>query len=107
MCFINHIKKNDLSTFLVNHFNNNDHDVSDIKITIIDYINHENKEDLTKLENYWIRTLNTMYPFGLNDQVHGVGNISRCDISSFSATNSPYFSITQNRKYVVMDIVVN
>ena len=97
---INHIKKNDLSTFLVNHFNNIDHDISDVKVSIIDYITDETDKThkLSELENYWIRTLNTMYPFGLNDNVKGVGNISRADISSFNSTNTPYFSISQARK---------
>ena len=97
---IRHIKKNDLSTYLVRHFNNNDHDISDIRVNIIDYItdNKESSHELMDLENYWIRTLNSVYPFGLNDNVKGVGNISRSDISSFNANNTPYFSIPQCRK---------
>ena len=97
---INHIKKNDLSTFLVTHFNNSDHDISDVKVTIIDYItdDKDSTHELSNLENYWIRTLNTMYPFGLNDNIKGIGNISRSDISSFNSTNTPYFSISQQRK---------
>ena len=97
---IRHIKSNDLSTFLVSHFNNIDHDLNDIKVSIIDYITHNisDSHELLELENYWIRTLNTMYPFGLNDNIKGVGNISRADISAFNADNTPYFSIPQFRK---------
>ena len=97
---IRHIKKNDLTTYLVRHFNNSDHDISDIRVSIIDYVGHNThgSHELLELENYWIRTLNTAYPFGLNDNVKGVGNISRLDISSFNANNTPYFSISQNRK---------
>ena len=97
---IRHIKKNDLTTYLVRHFNNSDHDISDIRVSIIDYVGHntQGSHELLELENYWIRTLNTAYPFGLNDNVKGVGNISRLDISSFNANNTPYFSISQNRK---------
>ena len=97
---IRHIKKNDLSTFLVRHFNNTDHDINDVRVSIIDYITDdmEDTNELLMLENYWIRTLNTMYPFGLNDNIKGVGNISRSDISSFNASNTPYFSVSQYRK---------
>ena len=28
-------------------------------------------------EEFWIRELKTVYPYGLNDNIHGVGNISK------------------------------
>ena len=35
---IRHIKNNSLSTYLVQHFNNNDHSISDLIVKIIDYL---------------------------------------------------------------------
>ena len=29
-------------------------------------------------EDYWYRELCTLYPYGLNDNVRGVGNLSKC-----------------------------
>ena len=96
---IRHIRKNDLSTLLVKHFNNNDHDINDLKVSIIDYITGPAFEhELLELENYCIRTLNSMYPFGLNDNIKGFGNISRSDLSTLNCKNTPYFSISQYRR---------
>ena len=73
---ISDILKNDLSTFLVKHFNNDDHDINDLKVSIIDYITSPAfEQELLELENYFIRTLNCMYPFGLNDNIKGFGNV--------------------------------
>ena len=45
-----------------------------------------------------MKTLNTIYPYGLNDQVDGIGLISKADISTFNQSNSPFFSIPHARK---------
>ena len=91
---IRHIKNNSLSTYLVQHFN------SDLIVKIIDYL-PEIKDDVNKLfdlENYWMRTLNFVYPFGLNNNVKGLGNISRTDLSQLNTSTSPYFSVPQKRR---------
>ena len=65
---IRHIKNNSLLTYLVQHFNNNDHSTSDLIVKIIDYL-PETKDDDNELfdhGNCWMRTLNSIYPFGLN-----------------------------------------
>ena len=69
---IRHIKNNSLSTYLVQHFNN-DHTISDLIVEIIDYLpeTKDNVNELFDLENYWMRTLNSIYPFGLNNNVKG------------------------------------
>ena len=88
---IRHIKNNGISTYLVQHFN------SDLIVKIIDYL-PEIKDDVNKLfdlENYWMRTLNFVYPFGLNNNVKGLGNISRTDLSQLNTSTSPYFSVPQ------------
>ena len=114
---IRHIKNNSLSTYLVQHFNNNDHSISDLIVKIIDYLpeTKDNVNELFDLENYWMRTLNSVYPFGLNNNVKGLGNISRTDLSQLNTSvrvpvemhvfhissivsTSPYFSVPQKRR---------
>ena len=46
-----------------------------------------------------MKTLNTVYPYGLNDQVKGVGLISRADISTFDQSNSPFFTVSLPRSW--------
>ena len=97
---IRHIKNNSLSTYLVQHFNNNYHSISDLIVKIIDYLpeTKDNVNELFDLENYWMRTLNSVYPFGLNNNVKGLGNISRTDLSQLNTSTSPYFSVPQKRR---------
>ena len=45
---IRHIKNNSLSTYLVQHFNNNDHSISDLIVKIIDYL-PETKDNVNEL----------------------------------------------------------
>ena len=90
----NIIQRN-LNTFLVNHFDQADHHYKHLSIQIIDHIDDNTddvKHKLEDLETYWMKALNTIYPYGLNDQVKGVGLISRTNISAFNKSNSPYFS---------------
>ena len=70
--------KNNMNTFIYQHYNNNGHDFSKAKVQIIDILDPQvyNKFDLDQRENYWINTLCTVYPLGLNDKVQGIGNIS-------------------------------
>ena len=71
--------RNSVNTYIYQHFNNHGHDFSKIKIQIIDILDPElcDAHDLDLLENFWIDTLETAYPFGLNDRIKGVGNISK------------------------------
>ena len=82
---ISNIRKTDLSTFLVKHFNENDHDINDLKVSVIDYITSPAfEQELLELENYWIKTLNSMYPFGLNDNIKGKGSASIGDFRNMN-----------------------
>ena len=70
---INTASKN---TYLATHFRENGHSVSDLSIQIIDVISeYEDKDDLiSKLqerEDFFIKTMNTLYPLGLNDKLSG------------------------------------
>lgn len=68
-------------TFLYDHFNTPGHSFSEATIQIIDFVDanlsSDVKNDLLILEDYWITTLGTTFPMGLNDKKKGVGNISQ------------------------------
>ena len=64
-------------TFLVKHFNLSDHSIDDFGFQIIGVIDGaDTRQKLLAIEEFWIRTLVTAYPYGLNDNVSGYGNIS-------------------------------
>ena len=68
-----------VNTYIYQHFNDHGHDFTKIKVQIINILdpNIYDKHDLNLLENFWINTLETAYPFGLNDKIKGTGNISK------------------------------
>ena len=67
------------STFLYQHFNGpGHHRFESATIQIIDCLDLEDpSSDLDQIENFWISTLCTAYPLGLNDRLDGTGNISK------------------------------
>jgi hypothetical protein len=68
------------TTFIYEHFNQQGHNFEEASIQIIDFVDANSsdvKNDLLLLEDYWIDTLGTAYPLGLNDRKKGVGNISK------------------------------
>ena len=92
------IVKNKLNTYLCQHFNSMGHSFNDVRIQIIDSIDSSifEKEEaallLNQLEDFYIKTLNTLYPLGLNDRIYGGGCISRD-----SALNSHFYMHSINR----------
>ena len=97
------IATNKLNTFLCNHFNSNDHSYEDCRIQIIDFIeNSDGKDkaslahDLRIMEDYWIKVLNSAYPFGLNDRLLGFGDVRRSDFNSLNNSNTPFFDNVAN-----------
>ena len=60
------------------------HDFTEATVQIIDYIDSSTVPNITKaledLELFWINTLCTAYPLGLNDNIKGTGNISQSNI---------------------------
>ena len=83
------VKLNKKRTFLVNHFNLPHHSHENMTIGVLDTLPDDNKSILRDKESFWINTLNSGYPFGLNDCIKGIGMIS-----SFEATDhlfNPYF----------------
>lgn len=68
---INHHRSNILnkkSIYICVHFNFSDHSIQDISVQPIDTVadNTQPLEELRKLERYWIKTLKTLKPNGLN-----------------------------------------
>ena len=67
--------------YLYHHFSSDGHSVDDISIIPIEEITSSDRVSATskrlEREDYWCRELCTYYPYGLNDNVRGVGNISK------------------------------
>jgi hypothetical protein len=59
--------------YLYHHFSSDGHSGDDICIMPIEEIPSSDRANVT----YWCRELCTYYPYGLNDNVRGVGNISK------------------------------
>ena len=94
--------KNNMNTFLYKHFNtSNGHDFSKATIQIIDILDpaKHTSFELEQLENYWINTLDTVYPLGLNDKCKGVGNISKYKINNNNSNLVCYFN-SNTKRYV-------
>ena len=71
--------------FLLLNFN-----FANASIQIIDCVVSNSSTNLDTLENYWISTLCTAYPLGLNDRLDSIGNISKlCMDNSHCYFNKP------------------
>ena len=90
------IKKH-ANTFIPKHFNQPGHSVADILIQPIEKIEllpGKSDEDVTirrlDRERFWMLELGTVYPYGLNDRLQSVGNVSKKlknNINVFSLLN--------------------
>ena len=67
--------------YLYHHFSSDGHSVDDMSIMPIEELTSSDRVSATsqrlEREDYWCRELCTYYPYGLNDNVRGVGNISK------------------------------
>ena len=66
--------------YLYHHFSSDGHSVDDMSIMPIEELTSNDRVSATsqRLErDYWCGELCTYYPYGLNDNVRGVGNISK------------------------------
>ena len=68
---INHHRsniRNKVKTYISNHFNFEDHTLADLKVQMIDKVTTEENplQTLQHMEQYWIQTLQTLEPLGLN-----------------------------------------
>ena len=67
--FRNHrfnIIHNNNSDSIGNHFNLPNHTINDLSVSIIEQLHNSNLNFRLKRENYWIKKLKTLQPFGLN-----------------------------------------
>ena len=68
------------------HFNSDSHTLDDISIMPIEEVVLEPGDSMTlpskrlEREEFWYRELCSVYPYGLNDNVKGVGNVSSMKI---------------------------
>ena len=99
--YINNPKSN---TLLSTHFNSFNHSFEDVSVQIIDYLEKDsnsyvNRKRLLALEEYHMKRLVTLHPFGLNDYISSLKqSITHVDLSLFHSRNSPYFSVPTFRK---------
>lgn len=93
------IVKDKLNTFLCKHFNDGSHSYEDLSVQIIDCVDYlqmseaEARRDLDVKEDYYIRTLNTVFPLGLNDKLLGKGRVSNGSVGEF-----PHFGLPVRRR---------
>ena len=83
--------KKKVNTFISKHFNLPDHSVDDIRIQPIEEIEQQAGE--TDREKYWMLELGTVYPYGLNDRLQNVGNVSKASLKHLYV-----FSLLNRRK---------
>ena len=87
---------------LYDHFCGPGHEMSHCKVQIIFHVktdDDDTKDVLLVKEEYHMRMLSTLYPFGLNDNVKSLNiNLKTHDFTQFHCLNTPFFSYTQPRK---------
>ena len=103
--FANHrsrIKNYKRQTLLYDHFCGPGHDISDCLVQIIFHVDQDDKDTkdiLLAKEEYYMRMLATLYPFGLNDNINSLNiNLRSYDFKKFNSLNTPYFSYPQTRQ---------
>ena len=89
--FANHrsgIKNYKHNILLYDHFCGSGHEMSDCKVQIICHLktdDNDTKDVLLAKEEYYMRMLSTLYPFGLNDNVNSLNiNLKTYDFKQFT-----------------------
>ena len=85
--------KNKNEQILYKHFNS-DCKFENAKFRIIERTEESN---LLAREDYWIKKIMSVYPFGLNDQISGVGNMTRQNFIEFNFRD-PFFRYPERRR---------
>ena len=87
---------------LYDHFCGPGHEISDCKSQIIFHLETDDsdaRDVLLAKEEYFMRMLSTLYPFGLNDNVNSFNiNLKTYDFLQFNCLNTPFFSYAEPRK---------
>ena len=88
--------------YVHNDFCGPGHDISDCLVQIIFHVDQDDKDTkdvLLAKEEYYMRMLATLYPFGLNDNINSLNiNLRSYDFKKFNSLNTPYFSYPQTRQ---------
>ena len=96
---------NPLHTYLYDHFRTHKGGFENCKIQIIEIIDGNGKtirevnNELLSREIWWIKTLCTIYPLGLNDRIQGSGSVSQ---NNNIVNDNVYFSqsvVRRNRSH--------
>ena len=75
--------KNTSDLYLYKHFCSDGHCAEDLHIMPIEQVTLEEDDNMTltskrlRREEYWYKELKSIYPYGLNDNVKNIGNISK------------------------------
>ena len=96
------IKNYKRQTLLYDHFCGAGHDIFYCLVQIIFHVDQDDKDTkdvLLAKEEYYMRMLATLYPFGLNDNINSLNiNLRSYDFKKFNSLNTPYFSYPQTRQ---------
>ena len=85
--------KNKSEQSLYKHFNSEckfEHDQFRI-------IERTEESELLSREDYWIKKVMSVYPFGLNDQITGIGNMTRQNLVDFNFAD-PFYQYPERRR---------
>lgn len=93
----NKIKQNLLKTPIVSHFNLPNHTFDNLKIQFIENVLDESI--ILERELFWIKTLQTISPFGLNDNISGFGNVSMLGTETAPHFSAPFNVIRKVRSH--------
>lgn len=85
--------KNKSEQILYKHFNS-DCKFENARFRIIE---RTEESELLAREDYWIKKIMSVYPFGLNDQITGVGNMTRQNLIDFNFRD-PFFMYPERRR---------
>ena len=95
------INNHKINTILYYHFLSG-HKAHNCKVQIIYHYNkndNEAKNVLLNVEEFYMRKLCTLYPFGLNDNITSMNmNLSSFDYSMLNCHNTPFFTFGSKRK---------
>ena len=96
------IRNKKVFTALCQHFRKECHTLSDIKVQIIYHFkgkDEDAKEVLLHVEDFYMKKLATVMPFGLNDHITDLNiNLSSYDYQLFNRANTPFFPYPHPRK---------
>ena len=96
------IKRGQVNTVLYQHFLDKRHSYHHCKVQIIYVYNKDDdgaKQTLLNVEEFYMRKLGTLYPFGLNDKITSLNiTLTSYDFMEFHSGNTPFFTFPSARR---------